>query len=196
MRSNPPLSSQSGATIALAAVLLAAPLPALAAAEIAGQVGDKKFTLDEVDAAAKTQSASVYQALYDARRQALDRLIEEHLLEVAAAARKVSVEELVAQEIDAKVAEVTQEDVQRWYDENKARVGGRSLESIQVQIKQYLSAQREQEARSSFFDTLKKQTAIKIALEPPRVEIVLAANDPYKGPEDAPITIVEYSDFQ
>jgi protein-disulfide isomerase len=33
-------------------------------------------------------------------------------------------------------------------------------------------------------------------LEPPRVEVTLAANDPSRGPAAAPVTIVEYSDYQ
>ena len=184
------------AGIALTAILLAASLPALATGEIAGQVGDKKFTLEEVDAKAKASNAAVYQQLYDARRQTLNAMIENHLLENEAAARKISVEELVKQEIDAKIKPVTPEDAEKWYNENKSRVGNRTLESIQAQIVQFLTAQRNNETRSSYFDALKKKSAVKIALEPPRVDIVLAANDPYKGPKDAPVTIVEYSDFQ
>ena len=196
MRNNRRRSGHPGAGLALAAILLMAALPALAASEIAGQVGDKKFTMEQVDAKAKASNASVYQALYDARRQTLDTMIENQLLEMEAAARKISVEDLVKQEIDAKITPVTPEDAATWYNENKARVGGRSLESIQTQIIQFLTMQRNTEVRDDYFDSLKKKSAVKIALEPPRVDIVLAANDPYKGPKDAPVTIVEYSDFQ
>lgn len=185
-----------GTGIALAAILLMATLPAEAGGEIAGQVGDKKFTMDEVDAKARAANATVYQQLYDARRKALNVMIENQMLEVEAAARKVTVAELVIKEIDEKVTPVTQEEVTAWFNENKARVGGRTLESIQGQIEQFLNMERGSEVRSAFFDTLKQKIAVKIALEPPRVEIVLAANDPYKGPKDAPVTIVEYSDFQ
>ena len=196
MQHNRRHQAHPGAGIALAAILLMASLPALAAGDIAGQVGDRKITIEEVDAKAKASNASVYQALYDARRQALNAMIENQMLEIEAAARKISVEELVIQEIDSKIAKVTSEDAETWYNENKARVGNRSLVSIQVQIQQFLTAERNTEARKAFFDTLKKKTAVTIALEPPRVDIVLAANDPYKGPKDAPVTIVEYSDFQ
>jgi len=196
MRKTRQRSSHRGAGIALAALILMVALPALASAEVAGQVGDKKITLDEVDAKARRADAAVYQSLYDVRRKALDAMIENQLLEIEAAARKISVEELVKQEIDQKIVPVSEEDVEKWYNENKIRVGGRTLDSIRVQIRQYLAMQRTDEARSAFFDGLKKKTAVKIVLEPPRVEMVIAANDPYKGPKDAPVTIVEYSDFQ
>jgi hypothetical protein len=196
MQNNRQHRGHPGAGIALAAILLMASLPALASSDIAGQVGDRKFTIAEVDAKAEAANVQVYQALYDARRQALNAMIENQMLEMEAAARKISIEELVIQEIDSKIAKVTPEDAETWYNENKARVGNRSLVSIQVQIQQFLTAERSAEVRKAFFDTLKKKTAVKIALEPPRVDIVLAANDPYKGPKDAPVTIVEYSDFQ
>ena len=33
-------------------------------------------------------------------------------------------------------------------------------------------------------------------LEPPRVEVAIASTDPAVGPDAAPVTIVEYSDYQ
>ena len=116
MRNNRKRSGHPGAGLALTAILLMASLPTLAGGEIAGQVGDKKFTMEEVDAKAKASNASVYQALYDARRQTLDAMIENQLLELEAAARKISVEDLVKQEIDQKIAPVTPEDASAWYD--------------------------------------------------------------------------------
>jgi hypothetical protein len=186
----------TAAALAWVALLVAAPAATLASGEVVGQVGDKKITLEEVDARVKVNDPSVFQALYDARRQALNGMIENRLLEVEAAARKTSVEELIKTEIDSKVAPVTDEEVEAWYNENKARVGNRSLASIQTQIKQFLAMQRETEVRKTYFDGLKKKLAVKVRLEPPRADIVLAANDPYKGPKEAPVTIVEYSDFQ
>jgi protein-disulfide isomerase len=35
-----------------------------------------------------------------------------------------------------------------------------------------------------------------VLLDPPRQEVAVAANDPVKGPANAPITIIEFSDYQ
>ena len=37
---------------------------------------------------------------------------------------------------------------------------------------------------------------LRVMLEPPRVEVTLADSDPSRGPATAPVTIVEYSDYQ
>ena len=47
-----------------------------------------------------------------------------------------------------------------------------------------------------FVANLKKEAGIEIYLDPPRSDVKIAANDPKKGPEGAPITLVEFSDFQ
>ena len=185
-----------GCGLALAATLFLTPTPMAAAGEVVGQVGDKKFTMDEVDAEAGKTSATIYQGLYDARRRALEQLIEDYLLEAEAAKRKISRDELVAAEIQQKVGTLTDEEIETWYHENKARVGNRTLDSIRDSIRSYLTAQRTGAARTEFFSGLKKEAGVKISLEPPRVEIALAANDPALGPADAVVTIVEYSDFQ
>ena len=67
---------------------------------VVGRVGDRTFTLEEVDRAAMRANLQAFQQIYDVRRQALETLIEEELLARAAAAQGVTVDELVAKEID------------------------------------------------------------------------------------------------
>jgi protein-disulfide isomerase len=166
------------------------------AANVAAEVGQKKITLDEVDAKAKTMDAKPYQALYEARRLALGELIAEQLLDLEAAARGMTREALVEQEITAKAQPVTDADVEAFYKENQARMRGRTLEDSKGQIQQHLTATRLAEARQSYLDQLEAKAGVRQHLEPPRVEVLVAANDPRKGPADAPIQIVEFSDFQ
>ena len=47
----------------------------------------------------------------------------------------------------------------------------------------------------SYLDTLRAKTAITIALEPPRVKVA-EGGGPTRGPANAPIAIVEFSDFE
>ena len=49
---------------------------------------------------------------------------------------------------------------------------------------------------SDFPASIKAKHEVKIHLDPPRVSVTIAANDPTKGPAGAPIQILEYSDFQ
>jgi len=184
-----------GLGLALVALVLAG-TRTTNASEVIGQVGDTKITVDDVDSRAMATSAAAYQALYDARRQALEELIQERLLEIEAAARKISTQELIDQEINQKVAPVTDAEIEAWYNANKARVGNRTLDSVQESVRSFLAAQRASDISSAFFAELKKKSAVKVSLQPPRIEIEIASNERVAGPADAVVTIVEYSDFQ
>lgn len=132
------------------------------------------------------------------RQQILEKgltaLVQERLLEAEAARRGVSVEELAKTEIAEKTAAVTDADVDTWYAENQARVR-QPKEQVAGQIRSYLSRQREQTARESLLRSLRERFDVVSHLDPHRVEIE-SGESPTKGPENAPVTVVEFSDFQ
>jgi hypothetical protein len=164
--------------------------------DVVATIGDEKITLEEVDAQAMSRNIKPYQDLYDARRQVIDQMVAEKLFEKEAAARGVTVDELVDAEITKKVPAVTEAQVQVFYQQNQSRMGGRTLEQMSPQIRNYLGSQSAREARDSFLKQLKEKAGVTVALTAPRVEVVVAENDPYLGPAEAKVTIVEYSDFQ
>ena len=164
---------------------------------VVARVGDKGITLAEVDERAMKSNMAVFQQLYDARRSAIDELLAEALLEQEAASRGISREELEAQEIRGKIPEVTAKDVEDFFNQNRARIPAeQTLEQLSPQIRQYLAARNELTARESFLGGLREKANVDVTLEPPRVPIVVADGERVKGPADAPVTIVEYSDFQ
>ncbi len=164
--------------------------------DVAARIGDTEITLEAVDDAARATNTQAYQALYDARRAALDRLIADQLIETEAKARSVSVEALVEQEITAKIEAVTDSDVSTFFNANQQRMRGRTVEQMTGQIRTHLSRGRGQHARTRFVDELKKKYAVKISLDPPRTPVEIAENDPVRGPDSAPVKIIEFSDFQ
>ena len=163
---------------------------------VAATVGDQSITVEQVDAKALTSNIKAYQDLYDARKAALDELIADALLERAASSRGISKDDLVAQEITQKFRPVTDADVQTFYSQNQGRMGGRPLDQVTGQVRQFLTQQNETQVRQAFLNQLKQKAAVRITLDPPRTPVVIAANDPYAGPAVAKVTIVEYSDFQ
>ncbi|HRC84722.1 MAG TPA: SurA N-terminal domain-containing protein [Thermoanaerobaculia bacterium] len=53
---------------------------------------------------------------------ALNQLIEDKLIEAEAAKRGISKEDLIKNEVDSKIATVTDAEVDTWYEQNKARI--------------------------------------------------------------------------
>jgi hypothetical protein len=162
----------------------------------AARVGDTVISMDAVDERARQIDAKTYQALYNARKAALDALVGEELAKQEAKARGISTEELRQQEIDSKVAPVTDADVQSFFNSQQSRMRGRTLEQMSGQIREYLEVQRSAQAESGFIAGLKTKYNVSLKLEPPRTTVAIAKNDPRMGPDSAPVKIIEFSDFQ
>ena len=169
--------------------------------EVVAVVGSKSITLAQVDEKAMQQPAGNFgavklaQAIYQARRDAVEELINDTLLQQDVAARKLDAAAIIEQEITSKVAPPTDEDAAIFYRENRVRMQNATLDQARDTIKSYLVQQRTLSARQVYLDGLRAKTDIRITLEPPR-QVVATDGRPSKGPEKAPITLIEFSDFQ
>ena len=163
---------------------------------VAAYIGDSPITTDELDAKILKTNMKLAQDLYNARKAAVDEVILDRALGADAKAKNVTVDQLLKEKVAAKVAPVTDAEVSAYVETNKARMGGKTLEQVSGQVKSYLTQQKETEARDGILKEIKSSANVRITLDAPRAEIKLAANDPIKGPKDAKVTVVEYSDFQ
>ena len=120
----------------------------------------------------------------------LEQAINDRLAEAEAAARGTTVEEVLG---GIQSPPVTDADVDAFYEENKSQIP-RPKEQVADQIKGYLEGMRQQQARTDFFKGLEGKYKVEMKLEPVRVSV--AATGPSRGPATAPVTIVEFSDFQ
>ncbi len=173
----------------------AAPTDVMVVAEVSG----KPVTLPELEAWIKedmfrremaNKSAS---ELFEFRSDALDRMVSEQL--VAAEAKRLGMkpEDLMRTEQQKEVV-ITDAEVAEFFEQNKARVGGQTLEQLAPRIKSHLEDKKRQEAWTAYVDALREKANVVVKLEQPRVQV--AAKGPAKGPESAQVTIVEFSDFQ
>jgi protein-disulfide isomerase len=132
---------------------------------------------------------------YAARREFMEGAIGQKLLENEARRRGISVEELKKQEVESKVEPVSDVQAKEFYDMNKGRFGQLSEPEALDQIHQGLGQQRLQRKLSEYVGSLRAKASVKVLLDPYRIDVV-AGDDPAKGPATAPVTLVEFSDFQ
>jgi protein-disulfide isomerase len=175
--------------------------PAQTQDAVVAEVGGQKITLKEVDerwqSADPGERARVTQLMYQHRRNMLDQMVGDLVIEAAAKAENLAVPQYLEQETRKRLQPVTEADIQQFYEANKERAQGRPLAELRQPIEEFLASQREQQARAQLVDDLmKKGSSVRILLDPPRQEIAVEPTDPVKGPAGAPITIVEYSDYQ
>ena len=136
---------------------------------------------------------------HEARQQGLDALIGERVLEAEAAKRKLDgVEALLKAEVNDKVKAPTDEEVATFYKVMARRMGGRSLEEVRPAIVNEIQRRAFAERFEAFMGEMHEAYQVKLSLpqpEMPRIPISVD-DDPFIGPEDAPITIVQFAEFQ
>src|SRR6185436_10792067 len=169
--------------------------------EVVATVGSKSITLSEVDDKALEAPTSNFggklsQALYDARRLALDEMIASILMDDAARSEGIDRAALVEKEITKKVGTPSDAEISAWYQANQARVQGRSLEEVRQPIRTFLTQERMQAVRARYIEELRGKTMVRIMLEPPRQKVAMVSNSPVRGPANAPVEIIEFSDFE
>lgn len=160
------------------------------------EVDGKPVTMADLETMLAPQLQQLEKKRQEILEQGLDRLVEQKLMETEAAARGIDVLALQQAEIQAKIGEVTDADVAAWYQENQARVQGRPLDQIAPQIKQFLTQTRGQEVQEAFLKSLRAKYKTRILMDVARTEVAEKGSPAKGGPVGAPITIIEFSDFQ
>jgi protein-disulfide isomerase len=199
------------AALVAAAVACRAPRPPQAAQQ-GGQkqdpsapvakIGDKTITAGELDELVKKDLAQLEQQYheqrYQLRRNALENTLRQRAFDEKAKQAGVTREELVEKEIIAKIPEPSDDEIRALYE--RAKAGGQQLpplDQVKPDIARFIKNQKGQGALVEYYEQLKKDMAIEMLLppyEPPKVAV--EATGPAKGPANAPITIVEFSDFE
>jgi len=129
-------------------------------------------------------------SLYEARSSTIDDMIDERLLSEAAQAAGVPTEDYLESALDA-LPPVSDAEVQQLFDDNLDRLPpGASIEAYEPQLRAHLDGQRV----GQVFANLRNAANVEIAV--PRERIDVAATGPALGPSDAPVVIIEFSDFQ
>lgn len=169
--------------------------------QVVATVGDRTFTLKDVETRWQAddpgERARVTQLLYQHRRQSLDQLIGDYLIEQAASRAGTTKEKYLEAELAKRRGEITAADIQKVFDDNRDRVGASTVADLKASITTFITRNRDQQNVAMLVNELKAAgPALKIALDPPRTEVTIADDDPARGPKDAPITIVEFSEYQ
>lgn len=204
MRHMPSLTTISAAIalmVTTACSMAAQPAKPPTASDVVATIGGQPVTLADIDKVALKEPASAFgsakldQAIYIARRAAIDEIVGNRLMEVEAKARGIDRATLVEREIAAKAPNPTEADITTWYQANPARVQGAPIDQVRDPIRSLLIQERMNAARTAFIDSLKVKTPVTVSLEPPRSEVTDGGR-PARGSDKAAVEIIEFSDFQ
>jgi len=186
-------------TVWILFLLLGFGLPgnALAAGDTLAEVDGIAITSEEVDKPLASQLSKLEEQIYNLKRQKLDALINDRLLDKEAAKRKLTVPQLIDAEVTSKVSLVSEQEIEKFYQDNKAQIKTDDSE-LRNKIRAYLQNQKLAAKREEFLKSLRSQAKIVDNLKPPAVARVAVSTEgaPVRGVANAPVTLVMFSDFE
>lgn len=156
-------------------------------------VGGQTISERDVEETLGPQSLQLRNQEYEAKSRALESLIRHKVVEIEAKRRHVSPDKLIEQEVDSRVPDPTDGEVEAYFY-GQSREGVR-FEDVREQYRATLKQLRLVRARQAYADSLRTKTDVAVLLRPPTVDVGF---DParVKGNPSAPVTIVEFSDYQ
>jgi protein-disulfide isomerase len=165
-------------------------------ADAVATIGGKPITAVEFDQVLGDRLLAMRTEEFNAKVRILHDMIGERLLAQEAAARGTTVEALLRAEVQGKVTPVTEAEVNAAYESVKERQKNAPEAEVKKRIEENLRRQREQARRGQFLRELRDKASVRILIEPPRASVADKGDAPSKGPSTAPVTVVEFSDFQ
>jgi protein-disulfide isomerase len=160
----------------------------------AATIGGTSISLTELDTAVGARLNRLRTDEYNIRRGVLEELIATKLIDAEAARRHVTSEELFKNEIEAKITQPDVAEIEPVYDGVADKYPGMTKDQVLAQIADGMRRQRLGARRAQYIKELRAAAGVKVNLEPPRVAV--KADGPARGGASAPVTIVEFSDFE
>jgi predicted DsbA family dithiol-disulfide isomerase len=168
-------------------------------------VDGQAITESQVLAAARTDLAKLDanrtqpQVAYDRAHlqilwKALDGLVEDKLVAAEAAKQHITREHLLEAEVESNVETPSPAEVEAFYEANKAQIPGVKAQVL-PQVRQYMIDASRRRFRTMLIENLKRSHRVVTYLDPLRTEVAISGY-PAKGPTNAPVTIVEFADFE
>lgn len=113
------------------------------------------------------------------------------------AARRLGIDraELYRQNVTAKAGEPPKEEVEDLLKRYRAQLPPDEAEARR-QVVQFLQEQRTRSQEQAWRKEMLAGAGFRFLIEPPRASVAVTERDPARGPTEAPVTLVEFSDFQ
>jgi protein-disulfide isomerase len=162
-------------------------------------VAGTKITREELEAPLTSRIYDMELNIYQLKKQRLDQIISEKVLQKEAAEKGITVSKLIDDYILAGGVDVSEDDVNRYYQQNRNRLLSwrGSEEALRARIKFFLKQQKSNQKIMDYSVSLYPKYGVVIHLKEPARPLAMVSidGDEVLGPKDAPVTVVEFSDY-
>jgi len=170
-------------------------LIATASAEPAAVIGETTITYQALEQHVKGQLLRLEQERYEILRAGLYELIGDQLIALAAEAKDQTSEQFLADEVESKAAQPDSAQIQEVYNSNKKHFADTPIDEAIQEVTEYLVGQSKQRRYREVLAALEEQYAPRVSLRPPVLEVGTGGR-PSLGDASAPITLIEFSDYE
>jgi protein-disulfide isomerase len=168
------------------------------------KIGNTILTEDELR---KETGMSLYDAenqLYQIRKNWVDQKAKAILFDQGAKDAGLTRQAWEAREIDGKTTPPTQQEIDQLAPRfaaqgSTAPISDTQLAKLKEQARQYLTTQKRASLENSLYQQLVQKNPVELLFtkpEAPHINVTYTKESPVKGPANATVTIIEFTDFQ
>jgi protein-disulfide isomerase len=162
------------------------------AGQVIAKVGSSYLTLGDLQ---KKEEGKLLQAEYQYylnERKALEELIDNQLLTDEATKRNIPFDQLLETVVYKEVKDPTEDQLHVYYEGLDTQ---EPYESIRPDVLQHIRELRRSKARAAYVESLRKEARINVMLMPPTADVDTTKAFA-EGPANAPVTLVEFADYE
>lgn len=152
-------------------------------------INGAKYTEDDLKKSENPNYKAARKQHTENLRQAFNSFADEEIINLEAKAQGTTPEELLSKGVGYQPSE---EEVYNIYEMYKDRLGGKTLEESRPLIVEFLTSQKKAEFRGK----IREKYSVSIITEKPERQKVEIKNNPTLGPDNAKVTVIEFSDFE
>ena len=163
--------------------------------QVVARFGDQTVSAAKLKELVGARLVQLENQMYQQKVDAIEGYVFEQLVQAEATKAGVPTEEYLRTQVMGKVAEPAAEEVEKVLNQYRRQLPEDEAQARQMVV-EHLKQQQAQQAQAAFKQQLFAAAGVTILLDPPRVEFAVQAWNPAEGAKDAPVTLVEYTDFQ
>ncbi|MGA9529939.1 MAG: thioredoxin domain-containing protein [Terriglobales bacterium] len=180
--------------LGLGVALGASSIPAVGqnGSDVVAEIGGHKITVEQLE---HDEAGKLLQARYKyyiAEHDALQHLIDEQLVDMAAKKEGLSRDDLFKKHVTPNVPEPTEDQLRFYYEGVQT---DEPYETARPHIIETIHQLRLKKARDAYLAELRSEFGVVIELSQPSAQVE-AGNDPRLGAANAPVQIVEFADYE
>lgn len=169
--------------------------PAAAGDGVVAMIGDEVITESELEDLVGPSLVNLRQQMYQAKINRLNAEIFSRLVSQTAAAEGMTSGEYLKKNVSDKMVAPDEGEIVKVMTQYRSQLDADDLKARQ-QVTQALKQRQQRELQDELRNALFADAGVRILLQPPRVTVAIGPGTPSRGPADAPIVLVEYTDYQ